>query len=172
MDDLLLRARKGDGEAFAEILRTYERSMYRAAYAYLKNEADALDAVQEASYRAFLNLKRLKEPGYVGTWLVRIAINCAVDIIRKRRRTDELDALPGNAAQLAYSDDALGRIEVQELLGMLDEDEKRLIGLRYFDGYTFSEMSELERRPLGSVKSALYRALEKLRRNAKEEKHE
>lgn len=170
MDELLRRARRGDGDAFAEILGRYEAGMYRAAYGCLRNEPDALDAVQEAAYRAFRGLGRLKEPRYIGTWLTRITINCAMDILRKRGRTAELDALPRDSLpQLAYTDTGLERLELRDMLNALDDDERRLVGMKYIDGSTFSEIADAENMPLGSVKTKLYRALAKLRKRAKED---
>src|SRR5690606_39568736 len=58
----------------------------RTAFVYVKNQNDALDVVQETAYRAFKSIKNLKEPVYFKTWLFKIAINCAIDIIQKQKK--------------------------------------------------------------------------------------
>ena len=70
----------------------YEK-YYRLAYSYVHNEADALDIVQEAAYKAILKSDSLKEPQYVETWVYRIVINEACSFLRSRRTERESSAL-------------------------------------------------------------------------------
>lgn len=75
------KAQKGNDEAFLKLFQEYEKDIYRTAFVYVKNQEDALDIVQETAYRSFKSIKDLKEPKYFKTWLIRIAISCAIDIL-------------------------------------------------------------------------------------------
>ncbi|MEH7110046.1 sigma factor [Bacillus sp. JJ1764] len=64
--------------------------MYRMAFTYVKNQNDALDVVQETAYRSFKNINTLKNPEFFKTWLIKIAINCAIELVRKNKKVIEL----------------------------------------------------------------------------------
>ncbi|MDM5248832.1 sigma factor [Lysinibacillus sp. G4S2] len=85
---LIRRAMAGDERAFLQLLSQYEETMYRMAFAYLKNEHDAVEAVQEATYRSLKKIHTVKESAYFGTWLVRILLNICHDMREKRMCLD------------------------------------------------------------------------------------
>lgn len=70
----------------------YEK-YYRLAYSYVHNEADALDIVQEAAYKAILKSDSLKEPQYVETWVYRIVINEACSFLRSRKESVDVEEI-------------------------------------------------------------------------------
>lgn len=164
---LFRKAQNGDDKAFLKLFQTYEKEVYRIAYIYVKNDEDALDIVQETAYRSFKNFNSLKEASYFKTWLIRITINCAIDHIRKSKNVIQL--IPEYEEELNYNDeDILIKLTLDELINTLDENEKSVIILKYYYDYTFKEISEILKIPLGSGKSILYRALSKLRKKAME----
>ena len=79
MEELLQKAQRGDEKAFLELFTMYENQMYRVAFLHVKNEADALDVMQEVAYRMFKNIGTVKNVEYFKTWLTRITMNCSVD---------------------------------------------------------------------------------------------
>jgi RNA polymerase sigma-70 factor, ECF subfamily len=81
---LIERVRNGEREVFYELIRPYERRVYAAAFAVLRNEADAEDAAQEAVLKAFRSIKQFRSESKFSTWLTQIAINEA----RMRRRKE------------------------------------------------------------------------------------
>src|SRR5260221_13429555 len=87
--DLVLAAQGGDAVAFGEIVRRYQRSIYRVAYGLTRNGSDADDLAQEAFVRAWQAIARFRvgEPLY--PWLSRIAINLAYSLHRRRKRRPE-----------------------------------------------------------------------------------
>ncbi|HEY5563817.1 MAG TPA: sigma factor [Clostridiaceae bacterium] len=87
----ILKAKSGDMEAFYELIQDKKESLYKIAYAYTKNEEDAVDTISETVYRAFKNIGKLKSPEYFNTWITRILINCAIDLTRKRTATVFVD---------------------------------------------------------------------------------
>lgn len=91
---LMDRVLAGDSDAFAELLRPYERMIYLSALSIVGNEADAEDVAQEAVLKAFKNLSRFRRESRFSTWLTQIAINEAKMKLRKDRRHlyDSIDA--------------------------------------------------------------------------------
>src|SRR5437588_9267576 len=85
---LIRRIRNGERELFYELIRPYERRVYAAAFAILRNEADAEDAAQEAVLKAFRNIKQFRSEAKFSTWLIQIAINEAR--MRRRKNHPEL----------------------------------------------------------------------------------
>ena len=79
---LMHKARKGDAAAFDELVKSCQEKLYRIAYSYVNNRDDALDIVSESVYRAYLNLRTLKNPSYFNTWIIRIVINQSISFIQ------------------------------------------------------------------------------------------
>lgn len=136
------------------------------AYIYLKNENDALDVVQEVAYRSFKHIETLKKPEYFKTWLIKLTITCSISLIKKNKKIIQLPSEYDKFFILKDEDISLS-VTLQELLNALHEDEKSIIILKFYEGYTFKEIADLLSMPLGSVKSVLYRALGKLRKQFK-----
>src|SRR5438094_9422758 len=89
---LIERIRNGERELFYELIRPYERRVYAAAFAILRNEADAEDAAQEAVLKAFRNIKQFRSEAKFSTWLIQIAINEA-RMRRRKKRTDLMEPI-------------------------------------------------------------------------------
>src|SRR4029077_1718993 len=81
---VLARARQGDSEAFRALVEQHSRSVFQLAFRMTRNEQDAEDVVQECFLRAYRQLGRFEARADFGTWLYRIAANCAVDMMRTR----------------------------------------------------------------------------------------
>ncbi|ADU29226.1 RNA polymerase sigma factor [Evansella cellulosilytica] len=165
MNRLVTKAQKGDDKAFLKLFQKYEQDIYRMAYVYVKNKDDALDVVQEVAYRSFTKIETLKNPQYFKTWLMKITINCSVSCIRKNKKVVHLkreyeEFIPSESEDISLS------ISLKQLLDYLNEEEKSIIILRFYKEYTLKEIGEVLNIPLGTVKTLLYRSLEKLRKKA------
>ncbi|WP_409291468.1 RNA polymerase sigma factor [Peribacillus sp. SCS-37] len=167
MNKLVKKAQKGDSKAFLKLFQQYEEDIYRMAYVYVKNEEDALDVLQEVAYRSFNKIGTLKNPEYFKTWLIRIAITCSIDLVNKNKKVVQLKPEYEEFIGLEEKDVSLS-ITLQELLERLNEDEKSMVYLRFYEGYSFQEIASLAGIPLGTAKSVLYRALGKLRKQFQE----
>jgi len=164
---LVAQAQKGDGVAFAELLGPYQSQLYRIAFSYVKNREDALDVVSETVYRAFVNLRNLKQASHFNTWLVRIAINQAINLRRQRQRvvvTGDVDAVPISGVGV----DADEWIDLAAAVEKLDDDQRAVIILKYYEDLTLAEVAEILERPLGTIKTLLHKALRILRLELKE----
>ena len=168
MQNIVKKAQKGDDKAFLALFQKYEQDIYRMAFVYVKNQSDALDVVQETAYRSFKTIKSLKEPKYFKTWLIRIAVNCSLDLIRKQKKVVQLKSeFTENLLGDINEEDVLLQITVRDLIELLNEGEKSVVILRFYEDLTFKEISETLEIPLGTAKTILYKALVKLRQNLK-----
>ena len=167
MLNLIKKAQKGNDKAFLTLFQQYEQDIYRTAFVYVKNQSDALDVVQETAYRSFKSIKNLKEPKYFKTWLIRIAISCAIDLLRKKKNVVQMKPEYVEFISDDVNEDIDLEMTVRDLIERLNEDEKSVIILRFYEGLTIKEISEELDIPLGTAKTILYRALDKLRKNLK-----
>ncbi len=138
------------------------------AYVYVKNKDDALDVVQEVAYQSFKKIHTLKKPEYFKTWLMKITINCATNVIRKHKKVVHLKPEYEEFIGIE-NEDVPTSLSLKNLIEVLEEDEKSIVLLRFYHNHTFKEISELLEIPLGTAKSVLYRALDKLRKQFKED---
>ena len=140
-----------------EILQSYQ-SLYRLAYSYVKNPDDAMDVVQESAYKAILHADEMRFRETVKGWLCRIVVNTALDLIRRRKRESLTEEIPETGREDTYEN-----IDVMRALDTLDEREKTVVMLRFFQDMKLSEISSIIGESLSSVKSILYRSLRKLK---------
>ena len=140
-----------------QILDSYE-AMYRLAYTYVRNEEDALDIVQESVYKAIKNASKVRQESYIRTWLWRIVMNTAVDYIRSRKNETELDAAGETGKEDTYQD-----FDTLEALKILDEREKAVVILRFFEDQKLDDIARILHENTNTVKTILYRSLKKLR---------
>lgn len=160
MDELEIseKAIRGDDEAFLALMQLHKEALLRTAIAFLKNEADALEALQEITYRAYKKIHTVREPAYVKTWLIRIMMNYCQDQLKRGKRyviTGEVDETIGRKDEC--------RLELAEALATLKPDEQQLIYLKYFQDVKIKEIAELASIPEGTVKSRLHNILRSLR---------
>ncbi len=92
--DLVNRAQHGDEAAFVAIMKQHNRLLFRTARGVVVDDAAAQDVVQEAYLRAFLHLTSYRGDAALGTWLVRITLNAAMDFQRRRGHLVQMDTLP------------------------------------------------------------------------------
>lgn len=115
---LMRKAQTGNIAATTKLLRRHYQQMYTVAYAYVHNQADALDVIQEASYRVVTHLDKLRDPSLFQTWLTRIVINEAVRLLQTQTKqaTSVLpDSLPNQ------DPDPSTRLVIAEALAKLPE---------------------------------------------------
>jgi len=164
MIQLVKEAQQGNDNAFLKLFQEYENDIYRTAFVYVKNQEDALDVVQETAYRAFKSIKNLKEPKYLKTWIIKIAISCSIDVLRKQKKVVELKPEVEKVLSSKDENDIALSMTLDDLIQLLNETEKKVIILRYYFDFTIKEVSETLNIPLGTAKTILYRGLNKLRK--------
>lgn len=164
-DEVAKRAIAGNEQAFVELIRQYEEPLYRVAYSYMHNEHDALEAMQELSYRSFRTIRKVKEPQYIGTWLTRITINICIDMLKKQKREIPVERI----ADEQYSYESAHEYELYDLLSQLDEPQREMIMMKYVEERRNAEIAQKLNIPEGTVKSRLHHSLRKLKMLFREE---
>ncbi|QGR00350.1 sigma-70 family RNA polymerase sigma factor [Paenibacillus psychroresistens] len=167
--ELVKRAQQGDGISYLELFQLYEEDIYRTAYVYLGNQEDALEVVQETAYRSYKFIAKLKEPQYFKTWLIKIAISCSFDLLRKRKKEVQWNPEYYDSITAIDEFDIPLALSLQDLIELLDIEEKQVIILRFYYDFTIREVTEIMSIPLGTGKTLLYRALRILRKRVEEE---
>jgi RNA polymerase sigma-70 factor (ECF subfamily) len=167
--ELIRRAQNGDSEAFAGLVALHERFVYNLALRSLGDPDDACDAAQDAFVRAWKALPEFRQQSKFRTWLYRIVINLCINRSpRLRRQLDELghDELLDQPAPETVP----AQVEQRELYAHLHrevedlpEQYRLLVSLRYQHDLSYDEIAALLEMPLGTVKTGLYRAKERLR---------
>lgn len=140
-----------------QILDNYE-AMYRLAYSYVRNEEDALDIVQESVCKAIKNANRVQQESFIRTWLWRIVMNTAVDLIRSRKQETGLEEVAETGKEDEYRD-----FDTLEALNILDERERAVVVLRFFEDRKLDDIAGILQENVNTVKTVLYRSLKKLR---------
>jgi RNA polymerase sigma-70 factor (ECF subfamily) len=171
--ELVRQVRDGNSDLFYQLVRPYERRVYSAAFAILRNAADAEDAAQEAIIKAFRHIKQFREEARFSTWLIQIAVNEA----RMRRRRNHADVMEpiadrpdetGNYVPRDFADwreipsETLERKEIREkltdALASLGEIYREVFVLRDMQHLSIEETAEALKISAASVKTRLLRA--------------
>ena len=165
---LVSRARRGDREAFADLVRRYERTALAVAYAATGDANSAGDATQEAFLRAWQRLGALKDDGKFATWLCGIVRNVAVDIARRATRDHRLpgrenDDVDDGADPVAELDRRENARRVDDALWQLDDVARTMVVLRYYEGLSSQAIAELLATTPTAVDMRLSRARQTLR---------
>jgi RNA polymerase sigma-70 factor, ECF subfamily len=176
---LIRRVQGGDVSAFYELVRPYERTVFVAALALLKNDADAEDVAQEAMLKAFKALSRFRGDAKFSTWLIQIAINEAKMKLRKDRRNLYESIEQGQASENGdyvpkeFADwreipsEALERKEVRDALNAalnsLSEKYRTVLILRDVQQLSIAETAQVLDITVAAVKTRLLRARLQLR---------
>jgi RNA polymerase sigma-70 factor (ECF subfamily) len=175
--DLIAQAAGGDERAIATLYDRYGGVLYAVAYRIVGQRADAEEVVIEAFAQAWREAPRFEsERGSVAGWLTMIARSRALDTVRARSRRDRLTASAAadrmgvspamgewRADPAGAVDHAERRTKVREALEMLSPPQRQAIELAYFEGLSQSEIAERLQEPLGTVKTRVRLAMQKLR---------
>ena len=163
--ELVKKAIAGDDASFTSLIASRQERLYRIAYTYVRNKDDALEIVQEAVYRAFISIHKIREPQYFTTWLTTIAVNYALEYIRKAKRTVYIDS----DYEAGYVPERTEEhLDLYQALDSLDPKSRTIIVLRYLEDLPIKEIADILSMPLSTVKSTIYRALAKLNIDLKE----
>jgi RNA polymerase sigma-70 factor (ECF subfamily) len=169
---LVARARDGDADAYRELVERHAQKVFRLSYRMTGNEEDAEDVAQETFIKAYRNLARYDGRAGFGTWIYRIATNCALDLLRRRERTRTEPLADGDDAPALASADpsperaAEGGELVRRLaraMTRLSANEKTAFVLRHQEGRSLEEIAKALGIRTGAAKTCVFRAVAKLR---------
>ncbi len=161
---VVARARRGDHQAFAQIVDHYDHRLRGLAYRLLGDRDRMDDVLQEAYVKAFRSLPRFKGESALGTWLYRIVYNACIDDLRSRKATVALDDQVETAdARPDPADIAVGRGDLAAALDTLPSDQRAAVLLVDAYGLDYGEAADVLGVAAGTIGSRLSRARAALR---------
>lgn len=184
MDKLFVeRARQGDESAFEALVNLYGKKVYNTACRICKNEADAEDVAQEVFLKVYRALPNFKGESSFSTFLYRVTVNACLDFVRRSGRAaaeslvrqdadgEEYEYLPADAEQTPerQSERAELRETLRRSILRLSDEHRTVILLRDVNGLSYEEIAAVLSCSVGTVKSRINRAREKLREILKKE---
>lgn len=167
---LVKRLLEGSGDAASGLVDRYQKRLFNVALRMLENVQDAEDVTQTAFLNAFLKLRTYNPKYRFFSWIYRIAVNEALNTLKRRKPavslTDDLEiqapgAAPDRAAEEA---DQVGRA----LMGLKPED-RAVVVLKHFDSFSYQEIADVLGIPVKTVKSRLFTARERLKLTLREQ---
>jgi RNA polymerase sigma-70 factor (ECF subfamily) len=172
------RVLAGETEAFSTLVERYQDRIYSVALNYVSNPEDAMDVAQETFVKAYSNLGKFDSASAFYTWLYRIAVNTAIDFLRKRksRPTDSLD--DEKFTEVGFEPESKDRtIDPQDMaaqreqarilrkaISSLSPKLRSVMILHDVEGLSQEEVADILKIPVGTVKSRVSRARAELRR--------
>jgi RNA polymerase sigma-70 factor, ECF subfamily len=165
--ELVIRAQRGDHDAFAAIVAAISRRFHGLAFAILRDSHQAEDAAQQALVSVWRDLPKLRDPGHFEAWSYRLLVNaCHMEGRRLRRFAAEVQLLPGPREAVEVSDPlrtVLDRDQIERGFRRLTLEQRTIVALYYFLGLAPERCAQVLEVPVGTVKSRLSRAVVAMR---------
>lgn len=154
--------------AFAEVVRQYGEPLYWKIRRLVLSHDDADDVLQNTFVKAWLNLDNFQAKSKLSTWLYRIAVNEALDFLRKQRSTQSvaIDDAQGVADRLMaddYFDGDEAQALLQQAIAQLPDVQRAVFTMRYYDEMKYSEMSRVLGTSEGALKASYHIAVRKIK---------
>jgi len=184
--DLIERIRKNDESVFKELVEMYKERAFNIAYGFTHNIEEAKDIVQESFIKVYENIKYFKGTSKFFTWFYRILINLCIDHQRKKNLfkivsifknknstiTGEVVSKSNNPKPEEVIEKTELRNKIEKSIEKLSLKEKEVFELKHYQGLKIKEIAEIMRVKEGTVKSLLFRAVNKLQKILGEVKYE
>ncbi|WP_042199367.1 sigma-70 family RNA polymerase sigma factor [Paenibacillus camerounensis] len=157
---------KEEAQTFISLVSAQRKILYGIAYSYFRSETDALEMLQEATYRAWSKRTSLKDPQRFAPWITRILINCCNDEMKRRKRLLSVKTadVPSGDVMVMTSD---RKLDMEQALDGVKLKYRQVIVLKYYRDMTLAEIAEVLGKPEGTVKTWLNKGLKQLRNKMK-----
>lgn len=157
-EKLVKKAIKGNEAAFEALVTAESEQLYKTAFLYVRNKEDALDVLQETVYKAFISIEQLKNPEYFSTWLTKILIRNAYQLLNSKKKTiltgddfiQQLAEKESNSLDQPY--------DLPDALSKLSPHYRTVIILFYFHDLSIQTIADTMKKPEGTIKTYLRRA--------------
>lgn len=167
MYELVLKAKKGDKEAFTELILQLEDDLYKIARTRLNNQEDIFDAIQETIISAYKSIGKLKKIEFFKTWIIKILINKCNDVYKNIYEV-ELDGRKSSESDFSNSIVNLENdLDFEYIIKILNYDERIAMTLYYLEEYTTKEIGEILKISENTIKTRIARARLKIKNNYK-----
>ncbi len=156
-----------DNADFSRLINLLHGTIYRVAYSYTRNHADAEEITQEAFLKLYLCEKEFASDGEIKAWLIRVTVNLSVSLLRSgwRKRREELPEWEVPAPEKESRD-------LRELIEKLTPEQMTAVYLHYYEGYSLKETAKICGTTAASVSMRLARARARLKTMLTEDYHE
>lgn len=161
-EELLSSFLHGDEFCFQELMGRHEQKVFAVALKITGSRADAMDAAQEAFVTAFRRAESFRGEAAFGTWLYRIAINAAKDVVRKRKPTEELPGEAGWVSQARVDDTVALQMDLAAALRDLPDEYREAVVMHDLGGIPYEQIAEATGVRIGTVKSRISRGRRRL----------
>ena len=163
--EMVTACQVGDKTALATLVEHMQKPIYNAAYRMLGNPDEAADVAQTTFLKVFENIQKFDPKYRIFSWTYRIAMNEAIDQLKRRNRTQPLAESPKSDTELPQEATAKSQLSdnVQATLMELTEDQRAVIVLRYFGECSYQDISQILRLPGKTVKSRLFTARQQMK---------
>ena len=168
-EKIIARARRGDADAFEQLVVAYREQVFRLALRMCGSEADADEVAQEAFLSAWKALPNFRGESQFSTWLYQLTTHAAIDLMRREKRqiaADDItevsaaDPAPSPQQQAERSET---RQAVRDAMGQLSPEYRQIVVLRFLQELSYEEIGAVLKLPSGTVKSRLNRAKAQLK---------
>lgn len=170
---LVMRAQRGDQQAFRVLVERYQKLVYTLALGLVSNPHDGEDVAQEAFLSAWKGLPKFRMDAKFSTWLYRLTVNAATDLLRRRQKEQTHQSLEEEERPLQVPDATPGpeeraqqaerRAILRRAIDSLTENHRKILLLREVNGLDYQEIGQVLELTPGTVKSRLARARRELR---------
>ena len=174
---LIKRIKQGHKQAFRELVETYKKPLYYYCFRLCRNHADAEDLSQEVFIKVFQKIEQFREEAKIQTWIYRIASNAFID--KKRRKVfminesesfnedEQINTAVMQSQEIETSPDrqtesSITQKHIDHAMERLSEKEKTAFILKHYEGLAIKEIAAIFKTSDGTVKSHLFRAIQKL----------
>lgn len=167
LEELIEKEKKGNIEAFTQLIMNLENDLYKIAKTRITNEADIEDAIQETLIEVYKSIKKLREPQKFKKWLITILINKCNRIYRKKHKKDiSIDEYNLDKILTVYnSSDIENELNFYSLLKQLKYEERIVIILYYMEQYSVKDIKDILHMNENTIRTNLYRAKQKIKNN-------
>lgn len=159
---LIKRAKRGDKEALLQLVMLRKEEYYKLAYVYMKNEDDAMDAMQDMIVILYDNISKLRKDESFYSWSKTILVNECKSKLKNKKKILSLEDIEEPTVYEIYGSTE-ERMVLEEYLSQLSEKHQEVIKLRFFLDLDYESISEILKIPIGTVKSRISIGMEKLR---------
>lgn len=170
MEELILKAQKGDDEAYTQLILLVKNDLYKVCRTRLLNEDDIDDAIQETMIQTFKQIKKLRDTTKFKSWIIAILINNCNNIYRKNKKfklVDEFEEFLQNEHQINNIEMTEEDLNFYSLIKHLKYEERIIIILYYSEKFTSKEIGKILHINENTVKTILRRAKLKIKSNYK-----
>jgi len=166
MNELLIKLKQGDEQAFKEVMSMYKNRIFNYLYLMMGNREIAEELTQDTFVKVFFKAKSLKTDN-IKAWIYRIATNLAISEMRKKKIKALFSLEDVNALNYSMEEKPGANMELEETLSLIPEKYRIPLIMKEVDNFSFEEMSNILKKPVGTLKSLVFRGKEKVKKELK-----